>query len=65
MTILGIIFLLMGILSIFYNKQGAEGYVQFQNGWGLDRQRAILVGRLIGIFGGVMFIGIGLLLILK
>jgi len=63
--VLGIIFLLLGILSIFYNKRGAESYAEFQKGWGLERPRAILVGRLIGIFGGGMFVALGLFLILK
>jgi hypothetical protein len=63
--ILGIIFLLLGILSIFFNKRGAVSYAEFQKGWGLEGPRAILVGRLIGIFGGAMFVALGLFLILK
>lgn len=65
MKLLGILFVLVGLLSIFYSKQGAESYAEFQKGWGLERRTAILAGRLIGIVGGLLFVGFGLLIILK
>src|SRR5258705_10940204 len=57
--------MLVGLLSIFYYKQGAESYAEFQKGWGLERRTAILVGRLIGIVGGLLFVGFGLLIMVK
>ena len=65
MKILGIAFLLLGTLSIVYNKAGANSYAQFQKGWGLQGPTAILVGRLIGVIGGLMFAALGLFIITR
>ena len=65
MIILGVAFLLLGTLSIIYNKQGAHSYAEFQKGWGLEGRSALLIGRLIGILGGLIFVGLGLLIIFK
>jgi hypothetical protein len=65
MKFLGLFFLLLGSLSIIYNKAGANSYAEFQKGWGLEGQRAIFVGRLIGIMGGLLVAGLGLLMLLK
>ena len=64
MKILAIAFLLLGSLSIVYNKKSGDSYAKFQKGWGLEGRTAILVGRLISIFGGLMFVAIGLLIVL-
>ena len=63
--ILGCAFLLLGTLSIIYNKHGAHAYAEFQKGWGLAERKAILIGRLLGLLGGLLFVGLGLLIILK
>lgn len=63
--IAGFAFLLLGTLSIIYNKQGAHAYSEFQKGWGLEERTAILIGRLLGLLGGLLFVGLGLLIILK
>jgi hypothetical protein len=65
MKFLGFFFLLLGALSIIYNKAGANSYAEFQKGWGLEGHRAIFVGRLIGILGGLILASLGLFMLLK
>jgi|KBSMisStaDraftv2_1062788.scaffolds.fasta_scaffold555177_2 hypothetical protein len=65
MKILAIAFMLLGSLSIICNKKSGDSYAEFQKGWGLEGRSAILVGRLISIFGGLMLVAIGLLIVLR
>jgi uncharacterized membrane protein len=60
--IFGFILILIGVLSLVFNKQSAQMYVEFQKGWGLEKN-AYSVGRLISIFGGVFMVLIGLLML--
>jgi len=62
--IIGPLVILLGLFSIITNKRGAESYAEFQKGWGLQGNTALLVGRLLCIFGGLFLIGVGLLMIL-
>ena len=65
MIILGILFLAFGIISIIYNKAGADHYAEFQKGWGLRGRAATVTGRLIGIVGGLIFVALGIFLVVK
>lgn len=65
MIILGILFVVLGVVSVIYNKAGAELYAEFQKGWGLQGRAAIVTGRLIGILGGLMFVALGIRLVLN
>lgn len=65
MPILGIIFILLGSVSFVYNRQGAKSYVEFQKGWGLEGTTAFIIGRLLGIVGGLVMVGLGLFMILR
>ena len=60
--IVGFIFILIGVLSLVFNKQSAKMYVEFQKGWGLEKN-AYSMGRFISIFGGVFMVLIGLLML--
>ncbi|HEX6716314.1 MAG TPA: hypothetical protein VF088_04350 [Pyrinomonadaceae bacterium] len=63
MKILGTMFLILGTVSIIYNKQSGQSYAAFQKGWGLEGRTAIVVGRLIALIGGFLFMVIGLLIV--
>jgi hypothetical protein len=65
LKILGVAFLLLGTISIIYNKRSADRYAEFQKGWGLEGRNGVVVGRLISILGGLMFVVIGLLCLSK
>ena len=65
MKIFGIIFILIGVLLIISNKRAGESCAEFQKGWGLEGHTAIVVDRLINVIGGLMFLGVGLLLLFK
>ena len=65
MIFVGILFLVLGIVSIVYNKAGADLYAEFQKGWGLQGRAATVTGRLIGIIGALMFVVLGILLVIK
>ena len=56
---LGVAFLLLGTISIIYNKRSADRFAEFQKGWGLEGHTAVVVGRLISILGGLMFVVVG------
>ena len=58
--ILGSILLLIGVLSIVYNKRSAEEYAQ---NWGRALKNGYAVGRFISIFGGILLVLVGLLFI--
>jgi len=58
-TILAIIFLLIGILSLTYNKACAREWAQT---WGRGIKHGYELGRFISIFGGIMFVLFGLLM---
>jgi len=59
----GTLFVLFGVVCIVLNKRSGKMYAAFQKGWGLG-ESAFTVGRLISIFGGVMAVIIGLIMIL-
>lgn len=65
MYLLGILLILLGFISIVYNRQGAKSYVEFQKGWGLEGTTAFIIGRLLGIVGGLGMMGVGLFVILR
>jgi uncharacterized membrane protein HdeD (DUF308 family) len=58
--LVGTFILLMGILSIGYNKPAAEQYAQT---WGRTLKNGYAVGRFISIGGGVLLLLLGLLFI--
>ena len=58
----GIIFIVVGIFSLVFNKQSAQMYAEFQKGWGLG-ENAYSVGRFISIFGGALAVFIGVLML--
>lgn len=58
----GTLFVLWGVVSIVFNKRGGKWYAAFQKGWGLGKS-AFSVGRFISVFGGLMFVIIGLIMI--
>ena len=58
--ILGSILLLIGLLSIAYNKRSAEQYAQ---NWGRALKNGYNVGRFISIGAGILFLLTGLLFI--
>jgi ABC-type nickel/cobalt efflux system permease component RcnA len=60
--LVGLISILVGVLSLVFNKQSAQGYVEFQKGWGLEKN-AYSVGQFISIFGGAFMVLIGLLML--
>ena len=57
--------MLLGSPSSIYNKKSGDSYAEFQKGGGLEGRSAILIGRLISIFGGLMLVAIGLLIVLR
>jgi uncharacterized membrane protein len=57
---LGSVLVLMGLLSIAYNKRSAE---QYAHNWGRALKNGYKVGRFISIAGGIFFLLIGLLFI--
>ena len=63
MHILGALFILVGLLSIITHKEGTKSFVEFQKGWGLEGNTAVLFGRFLCIFGGLFLIALGLLMI--
>lgn len=65
MFILGILLILLGSVSIVCNRQGAKSYVEFQKGWGLQGSTAFIIGRLLGIVGALVMVGVGLFAILR
>ncbi len=62
---IGVLFIIVGLLSIVYYKQGAELYAEQQKGWGLEDKRAIVVGRFIGLFGGFLLLITGVLMVFR
>ena len=56
--VLGSFLLLMGLLSIGYNKRSAEEYAQT---WGRALKNGYNVGRFISIGGGIFLLVLGLL----
>jgi uncharacterized membrane protein len=61
-TIVGIILLLIGFLSLIYNKQSAQEYA---GTWGRSLKRGYTVGRFISIFGGALLMIAGALLLVS
>ena len=55
----GIIFLL-GILSLIFNKRSAQDYSET---WGRRLKHGYAVGRFLSIFGGLLFMLLGILLL--
>ena len=55
----GIIFLL-GILSLIYNKRSAQDYSET---WGRRLKHGYAVGRFLSIFGGLLFMLLGILML--
>jgi hypothetical protein len=61
-TLVGILFLLMGILSLIYNKRAAQEYAET---WGKRLTHGYAVGRFISFFGGLLFLLVAVLLFVK
>jgi hypothetical protein len=59
--ILGGLLLVIGVLSLAYNKRAAEQYAQT---WGRTLKNGYAVGRFVSISGGIFFLLLGLLFIL-
>jgi uncharacterized membrane protein len=58
--IIGIIFVLMGLLSLIYNKRSAREYAET---WGRRLKHGYALGRFISIFGGILLVLAGLLML--
>ena len=59
--LVGIILLLIGLLSLIYNKRSAQEYAET---WGRRLKHGYLVGRFISIIGGALLLFGGTLLLL-
>jgi ABC-type nickel/cobalt efflux system permease component RcnA len=58
--IVGIIFLLMGTLSLIYNKRSAQAYAET---WGRRLKHGYAIGRFISIFGAILLLLAGVLML--
>jgi hypothetical protein len=58
----GIIFVLMGVLSLIYNKRSGRGYAET---WGRRLKHGYAVGRFISILGGALLLSAGLLMLFR
>ncbi len=58
--IVGVIFVLMGLLSLIYNKRSAREYAET---WGRRLSHGYKVGRFVSIFGGALLLLVGLLML--
>jgi hypothetical protein len=62
-TLVGLLFLLIGTLSLVYNRRAAHEYAET---WGKRLTHGYAIGRFISLFGGALFlIGAVLLLFVK
>jgi hypothetical protein len=59
-TLVGILFLLIGTLSLIYNKRAAQEYAET---WGKRLTHGYAIGRFISLFGGVLFLLVAVLLL--
>jgi hypothetical protein len=59
-VIVGVIFVLMGFLSLIYNKRSAREYAET---WGRPLKHGYKVGRFVSIIGGTFLVLVGLLLL--
>ena len=59
---LGIILLLLGFLSLIYNKRSGREYAET---WGRRLKNGYAVGRFISIFGGTLLLLAGLLMLFR
>jgi ABC-type nickel/cobalt efflux system permease component RcnA len=57
-TLIGILFLLMGTLSLIYNKRAAHEYAET---WGKRLTHGYAIGRFISLFGGLFLLLVGML----
>jgi hypothetical protein len=57
-TLIGILFLLMGTLSLIYNKRAAHEYAET---WGKRLTHSYAIGRFISLFGGPFLLLVGML----
>jgi ABC-type nickel/cobalt efflux system permease component RcnA len=60
--IVGIIFLLLGLLSLIYNQRSAREYAET---WGRRLKHGYAVGRLISIVGGILLLLVGLAMLVR
>jgi putative Ca2+/H+ antiporter (TMEM165/GDT1 family) len=58
--IAGVIFLVIGILSVIYNRRSARNYAET---WGRRLKHGYAIGRLVSIFGGILFLLFAVLLL--
>jgi hypothetical protein len=58
--IAGAIIFLLGILCLIYNKRSAEEY---SDTWGRRLKHGYVVGRFISIFGGILCLLLGMLMV--
>jgi len=59
-TVIGLLFLLIGVLSLIYNKRAAHGYAET---WGKRLKHGYAFGRFISLFGGVLLLLLSALLL--
>jgi ABC-type nickel/cobalt efflux system permease component RcnA len=57
-TLIGILFLLMGTLSLIYNKRAAQEYAET---WGKRLTHGYAIGRFVSVFGGLFLLLVGML----
>lgn len=60
--IVGIIFLLLGLLSLIYNQRSAREYAET---WGRRLKHGYVVGRFILIVGGTLSMLVGLAMLFR
>jgi hypothetical protein len=58
--LVGILFLLIGSLSLIYNRRAAHEYAET---WGKRLTHGYAIGRFISLFGGVLFLLLAALLL--
>lgn len=61
-SIVGSIFIVIGVVLIFSNRLGGRMYIEYGKGLGIKNPNS--VGRFISIFGGVVSVFAGLLILL-
>jgi len=59
-TFVGVLFLVIGVLSLVYNKSAAQAYAET---WGKPLTHGYAVGRFISVFGGIFLLALSALLL--
>ena len=60
--VVGIVFLLLGLVSVIYNQRSAREYAET---WGRRLKHGYVVGRIVLIVGGTLLLLLGLALLFR